>query len=163
MVAVALAKRKATPCARRMIKRFQHKGLERFLKTGAKSVIEPHHAQKLRLRLTALNIAEAPGEMNIPGWRHHALSGDLSGFYSVAVNGNCPQDRARLLVTLARPARFVGSQAEATAKNCTVQTCGLNRQMQRDAEWDGSSLGLILQCMTRPESRSPRERKCDKA
>lgn len=71
-----------------MIKSFQHKGLERFFKTGTKAGIQPHHAQKLRLQLTALNIAETPEEMNVPGWRYHALSGDLSGFYSVTVNGN---------------------------------------------------------------------------
>ena len=26
--------------------------------------------------------------MNAPGWRLHGLSGELSGFYSVIVNGN---------------------------------------------------------------------------
>lgn len=83
-----VAKRKATHYTCRMIKSFQHKGLERFFKTGTKAGIQPHHAQKLRLQLTALNIAEAPDEMNVPGWRYHTLSGDLSGFYSVTVNGN---------------------------------------------------------------------------
>ena len=42
------------------------------------------------LQLTALNIAEAPEEINVPGWRYHTLSGDLSGFYCVTVNGNWP-------------------------------------------------------------------------
>jgi len=71
-----------------MIKSFQHKGLERFFKTGTKAGIQPHHAPMLRLQLTALNIAEAPEEMTVPGWRYHTLAGDLSGFYSVTVNGN---------------------------------------------------------------------------
>ena len=71
-----------------MIKSFQHKGLERFFKTGTKAGIQPHHAPRLRLQLTALNIAEVPEEMNVPGWRYHTLVGDLSGFYSVTVNGN---------------------------------------------------------------------------
>ena len=71
-----------------MIRSFQHKGLERFFKTGSKAGIQAHHASKLRLQLTALNIADMPAEMDVPGWRYHALTGDLAGFYSVAVNGN---------------------------------------------------------------------------
>ena len=71
-----------------MIKSFRHKGLERFFKNGTKAGIQPHHAQRLRIQLTTLSVAEAPEEMNVPGWRYHALIGELSGFYSVTVNGN---------------------------------------------------------------------------
>lgn len=71
-----------------MIQSFRHKGLEKYFQTGVKSGIQPQHAARLRVQLTALNIAESPNEMNVPGWRLHALSGDLKGYWSVTVNGN---------------------------------------------------------------------------
>jgi proteic killer suppression protein len=71
-----------------MIKSFRHKGLEKFFKTGSKAGIQPPHASRLRLQLTALEHATNPKDMNAPGWRLHRLSGNLSGFYSVMVSGN---------------------------------------------------------------------------
>ena len=35
-----------------------------------------------------LDSAESPEDMNFPGWRLHALTGDLRGHYSVKVNAN---------------------------------------------------------------------------
>jgi plasmid maintenance system killer/proteic killer protein, relE/parE family protein, cytotoxic translational repressor of toxin-antitoxin stability system len=35
-----------------------------------------------------LENAETPDDMNFPGWRLHALTGDLRGHYSVKVNAN---------------------------------------------------------------------------
>lgn len=32
--------------------------------------------------------AKQPADMDAPGWRLHTLTGDLSGHYSVTVNGN---------------------------------------------------------------------------
>ena len=71
-----------------MIKTFRHKGLEAFYRTGSKAGIQPAHAAKLQVLLTALDAAEAPEQMNAPGWRLHKLTGDLEGFWSVSVNGN---------------------------------------------------------------------------
>ena len=71
-----------------MIKSFQHKGLETFFRRGTKSGIQPQHAAKLRITLTALDHAKKPGDTSAPGWRFHALSGDRRGFFSVTVNGN---------------------------------------------------------------------------
>ena len=71
-----------------MIKTFRHKGLDTFYHTGSKAGIQPSHAAKLRVLLTALDAAEAPEQMNAPGWRLHKLTGDLEGFWSVSVNGN---------------------------------------------------------------------------
>jgi proteic killer suppression protein len=71
-----------------MVKSFRHKGLEAFFRLGSKSGIQPHHANRLRAQLTALDIARSPGDMNFPGWRLHALSHDLAGYWSVTVNGN---------------------------------------------------------------------------
>ena len=71
-----------------MIRGFRHKGLERFFLTGSKSGIQPRHAGKLRLQLTALEHATSPKDMNAPGWRLHRLSGEFAGFYAVSVSGN---------------------------------------------------------------------------
>lgn len=71
-----------------MIKSFRHKGLEAFFRRGAKSGIQPHHAAKLRVQLTALNAAAKPNDLSAPGWRLHPLTGSFKGFYSITVNGN---------------------------------------------------------------------------
>ncbi|MBK6742095.1 MAG: type II toxin-antitoxin system RelE/ParE family toxin [Hydrogenophilales bacterium] len=71
-----------------MIKSFRHKGLESFFQTGTKKGIQPSHASRLRVQLGALDNATVPGDMNVPGWRLHGLTGDLAGHWSVTVNGN---------------------------------------------------------------------------
>jgi hypothetical protein len=38
--------------------------------------IATHRAAKLRSLLTVLDCAKRPADMNAPGWRFHALSGD---------------------------------------------------------------------------------------
>lgn len=71
-----------------MIKHFRHKGLQAFFESGSKAGIRPDHAGRLARQLRQLNDAREPKEMNIPGWRLHALGGDLVGHWSVTVNGN---------------------------------------------------------------------------
>lgn len=71
-----------------MIKSFRHKGLESFFRTGSKAGIVPTHAARLGRQLALLNEAQAPRAMDVPGWRLHALTGDLAGHWSVWVNGN---------------------------------------------------------------------------
>ena len=71
-----------------MIKSFRHKGLEAFFRRGTKSGIQPHHAAKLRLQLTAMDTATRPDDLAAPGWRLHPLTGNFRGFYSITVNGN---------------------------------------------------------------------------
>lgn len=71
-----------------MIKHFAHKGLQVFFQSGTKAGIQPHHAPRLRRQLARLDLAQSPEDMNAPGWRLHALSGDLAGHYAITVNGN---------------------------------------------------------------------------
>lgn len=71
-----------------MIKSFRHKGLETFFYTGSKKGIQPSHANRLRLQLAMLDSAVGQDDMKLPGWRLHALTGDLAGHWSVTVNGN---------------------------------------------------------------------------
>ena len=71
-----------------MIKSFRHAGLEKFFFTGSKAGIQPSHANKLNLQLTTLNKAREAKDMAAPGWKLHALHGDLKGHWAVKVNGN---------------------------------------------------------------------------
>lgn len=71
-----------------MIKTFRHKGLQRSFETGSKAGIQAGHAARLQRQLLALNRATQAAEMDVPGWRLHVLKGDLSGHWSVWVNGN---------------------------------------------------------------------------
>jgi proteic killer suppression protein len=71
-----------------MIKSFRHSGLEKFFFTGSKAGIQPSHARKLNVQLTTLNKAKVPADMAAPGWKLHALRGDLKEHWSVKVNGN---------------------------------------------------------------------------
>jgi proteic killer suppression protein len=71
-----------------MIKSFRHKGVAAYFETGSKAGIQPKHADRLSDQLTALNIASGPEEMNVPGWKCHALSGKLRGHWAVSVSGN---------------------------------------------------------------------------
>ena len=71
-----------------MIKSFRHAGLERFFFTGTKAGIQPNHARKLNVQLTALNKARLPADMAVPGWNLHPLRRDLKQHWSIQVNGN---------------------------------------------------------------------------
>lgn len=71
-----------------MIKSFRHSGIERFFKSGSKAGIQPKHAKRLALQLTALDAATKPDQMSLAGWAWHALKSDLAGHWAVSVNGN---------------------------------------------------------------------------
>jgi proteic killer suppression protein len=71
-----------------MIRMFRHKGLELFFRTGSKAGITPVHARRLRLQLAMLDGAASPADMNLPGWRLHALRGELAGHWAVWVDQN---------------------------------------------------------------------------
>lgn len=71
-----------------MIKSFRHKGLAKFYESGSRSGIQPSHAKRLRMQLTALDTAEVIDDMDIPGFRLHPLKGGDRGRWSIWVNGN---------------------------------------------------------------------------
>lgn len=71
-----------------MIRSFRHSGVEKFFRTGSKAGIQPKHESRLRIQLTALNLASTPLDMNRDGWDWHPLKGTLKGYWSVSVNGN---------------------------------------------------------------------------
>ena len=71
-----------------MIKSFRHKGLQRLFETGSKTGIQAQHEKRLRLILSRLDDATKALDMDAPGWRLHALKGDLKGQWAVSVDGN---------------------------------------------------------------------------
>ncbi|MBI5854999.1 MAG: type II toxin-antitoxin system RelE/ParE family toxin [Nitrospirae bacterium] len=71
-----------------MIRRFAHKGLERFYRTGSKAGIQAKHADRLRLIVSNLDQAESAEHMALPGLALHQLKGDRKGIWAVKVSGN---------------------------------------------------------------------------
>lgn len=72
-----------------MIQSFRHKGLQRFFETGSKAGIQAAHANRLRRQLFALNEAQSPQDMDVPGWRLPPLAGAGDPLHwSIWVNGN---------------------------------------------------------------------------
>ncbi len=71
-----------------MIKSFKHKGLAKLFETGSVAGVQPIHAKRLRLQLTALDTAQVIDDLDIPGFRLHTLLGQEKGRWSICVNGN---------------------------------------------------------------------------
>jgi toxin HigB-1 len=71
------------------IRSIRHKGLKRLYERGEKKGVPAALAEKLRDVLLAVDEAEQVDEVGLfPGWRLHALKGDLKGFWSVTISGN---------------------------------------------------------------------------
>jgi proteic killer suppression protein len=71
-----------------MIRSFRHSGLEEFFFQGRARGINPQWKKRLAVRLDRLNAATVAEDMNLPGWRFHALKGDHAGRYAINVTGN---------------------------------------------------------------------------
>jgi proteic killer suppression protein len=71
-----------------MIKRFRHKGLQRFFETGSKAGIQSVRANRLRLQLEVLDQAVRPENLSAASWNFHPLKGDLKRHWALTVNGN---------------------------------------------------------------------------
>ena len=67
---------------------FKHKGLRKYFETGTKAGIQANHASRLRLQLAALDTAQIIGDVDLPGYRLHPLSGRAKDRWSIWVNGN---------------------------------------------------------------------------
>lgn len=72
-----------------MIESFRSKVLRRFAEKGDASKLPlPQMAEKIARILSALNISKKPGDMAIPGFGYHPLTGKMKGRHSVWVSGN---------------------------------------------------------------------------
>ncbi|MBV8962894.1 MAG: type II toxin-antitoxin system RelE/ParE family toxin [Hyphomicrobiales bacterium] len=55
---------------------------------GDPSRIKPEWQPRIRLILSQLDVAQKPHEMNLPGLRFHALTGDQRGRFALLVSRN---------------------------------------------------------------------------
>ena len=75
------------PCYSRGIE-IAHKGLLAFFERGDARRIPASLAPRIRRILSDLDAAVQPGDMKLPGYRLHPLTGDRRGQWSVRVSGN---------------------------------------------------------------------------
>ena len=71
-----------------MIRSFRHKGLKRLHEDDDARGLNAGHVEKVRRILGRLDIARAPQDLDLPGYRLHPLKGDLKGFWAVTVQAN---------------------------------------------------------------------------
>jgi toxin HigB-1 len=73
---------------KKMIRSIRHKGLKRLYDDDDPRGVMIEHTQKLRDIIARLDAAGTVADMNLPGFRLHALKGELKGFWSVTVRAN---------------------------------------------------------------------------
>lgn len=71
-----------------MIASFRSRALQRFWAKGERRRIAPEFLDRATMILDRLEAATEAAQMNAPGLRFHALTGDMRGRYSVSVSGN---------------------------------------------------------------------------
>ena len=71
-----------------MIRSVRHRGLKRLFERGDKSQVRADMLDKIENILAMLDHADAPGKMDLPGFRLHPMTGDLRGFWAVTVRAN---------------------------------------------------------------------------
>ena len=71
-----------------MIQSIRHKGLRRLYAGGDSRGVIGEHVEKLRDILARLDAAATISDLDVPGFRLHALRGDLKGFWAVTVRAN---------------------------------------------------------------------------
>ena len=71
-----------------MILSFTHKGLSDFFSLNSRKGIPASHTNRIERILDRLDTAHLPEDMDIPGYRFHALKGARKNVYSVWVNAN---------------------------------------------------------------------------
>lgn len=71
-----------------MIRSIRHKGLKQLFAQDDPGGVNPEHVTKLRNILATLHAAPSVAHMDLPGFRLHALKGELKGFWAVTVRAN---------------------------------------------------------------------------
>jgi proteic killer suppression protein len=71
-----------------VIQTFKHRGLERFFGRSDYRGIPAQFAARLERILDRLDTAAKPQDMNLPGYKFHALKSDQKGTFAVWVSGN---------------------------------------------------------------------------
>jgi proteic killer suppression protein len=63
-------------------------GTKRLFREDDPSGVNPQHIGKLRNILARLSAARVVEDMDLPGFRLHALKGEMKGFWAVTVRAN---------------------------------------------------------------------------
>jgi proteic killer suppression protein len=71
-----------------MIRSFRDKGLQRFFESGDERRLSVQNPKRIANILRALDDASRPEDVNLPGFRFHALIGRDKGRYAVDGSGN---------------------------------------------------------------------------
>ena len=71
-----------------MIRSFRHRGLKALHDGRTAGRVAPQHIGKLRDILAVLDRSRTAKDVDLPGYRLHALKGTLKGQYAVYVSGN---------------------------------------------------------------------------
>jgi toxin HigB-1 len=71
-----------------VIQSFRHRGLKRFYEKDERRGLRADYLDKIARILARLDEADAPGKMDLPGFRLHPLKGNLEGFWAMSVSGN---------------------------------------------------------------------------
>ena len=71
-----------------MIRSFKSKALRLFAETGDARKLSVPNTGRVQRILNALDVAKAPEDMNLPGYRCHALKGDRRGAFALDASGN---------------------------------------------------------------------------
>jgi proteic killer suppression protein len=71
-----------------MITTFKHKGLELFFTKGSFKGIPGQYGASIERMLDRLDASKQFQDMDLPGYKFHALKGDLKGEFAVSVTGN---------------------------------------------------------------------------
>ena len=71
-----------------MIESFRHKGLRLLFENDDTRKVSAEQAERLRLILSALDMATSVEDMHQPTFRLHPLKGARKGFWAVTVRAN---------------------------------------------------------------------------
>ena len=71
-----------------MIVSFRHRGLRALYEGRTARRVSARHVAKLERILSALDQADKPADLDLPGFRLHRLGGRLKGYHLVRVSGN---------------------------------------------------------------------------
>jgi len=71
-----------------MITSFKHKGLELFFTKGSYKGIPAQYGSRIERMLDRLDASIKAEDMDLPGYKFHALKGDRKGEFAVSVTGN---------------------------------------------------------------------------
>jgi toxin HigB-1 len=71
-----------------VIRSFRHRGLKRLYEKDQRRGLRADHVDRIARILARLDEADAPGKMDLPGFKLHSLKGNLEGFWAVSVSGN---------------------------------------------------------------------------